>query len=291
MSRDLIRELSRRIDDLESAGQSRGARTVRFGSLPNSDTSIDDNETGSTGGGGCCCNELDCLRVPGLPAGITLTPEYYEFSPGLLLCGCTPAADAQLPVKLYDVDPVHHLVWESKHGTDDHPPMCLGTTSETVPCTVTATWIWLGASSCTGSCNFTCQLTDLGHGSGPQYNWSQHNNCSTGCGCTDPNSPFVGAAIGGSECHSGTVGTTVSTSCITGKWNLQGVDDAACNCTPDQPDFDGTMDGQTATTSCTGTKVVDSSDTLLPTFWRLTIVTALDYFGCDKTKLEFHIGL
>lgn len=241
------------------------------------------NTEGGTGGGGCCCNELDCLRVSGVPDEVEINPEYYEFTPSTLVCGCDPAADAQAKVRLYQVDPDDDTVWESPHGEEDEDvPQCLGTANETVSCIVTATWKWTTDGTCTGLCNWVSNETSPG-----VFEWTTAGNncvveCGEGLGSCDSNPPASPPTADGQE---------TTTACIQDPhWVLDSVDDDECECTPEQPDYDGTEPDETAETTCEGTKVVDSSETLLSGFWRLTINETIDYFGCDQTRLEFIIG-
>lgn len=241
---------------------------------------------GTSGSSGCCCDEMNCLRIPGSPT-IQVRPAYYEFTPGSLVCGCTPAALAQRTVKLYPVD-TDYLIWESRHGEDDEDvPMCLGTEEETVNCTTNARWRWSLSASCSGSCLWVSQLNDAG----TEYVWVNFgNSCDVSCGS-------YGGSCNSSQPAEAPTGDAQNTStpCLQDPgWQLEGLDDPDCVCTPTEPDYtpdwDGTGDAPTAITVCEGTKVTDSSETLLRSFWRLTIVEDLTYFGCDETKLEFIIG-
>jgi hypothetical protein len=167
---------------------------------------------GGKGTGGCCCDELACLRIPGLPDDVELLPEYYEITIPTLSCGCVlpdgvEDATGGIVVKFYPTDDPD--IWEQKHGEDDDLWYCVGSDSE--DCTATTTWTW-----------------------------------------------------------------------TSGAW-VAGDVDTTCSCTPDEPEFDGTTEGQTTDTTCDGS-------TLQLAFWRLTINETLDYFGCDSTKLEFIIG-
>jgi len=243
---------------------------------------------GTSGGSGCCCDEMNCLRIPGSPT-IQVRPAYYEFTPGSLVCGCTPASLAQRTVKLYPVD-TEYLIWESRHGEDDEDvPMCLGTTEEVSTCSTNVRWRWSNTATCTGSCNWVTQLTN----DGTEYEWvTAGNSCDVGCG----------SGLG--SCSSSPPaeeppqfpGQFTTSPCLQDPgWQLDGYDDPDCVCVdptpPDYtPDWDGTGDAPTAITVCEGTKVTDSSESLLRSFWRLTIVEDLTYFGCDETKLEFIIG-
>lgn len=247
------------------------------------------DDSGSSGGTDlCCCDELNCLRIPGIPASTVLTPDYLEFTPNTLVCGCTPVEDAKKTVQLYDVDPVNHLIWEQKHGTDDHPFQCLVPAGSTAPCTVTATYKWVAAitNPCAGTCSWSAFATSPGSPS-TTYLWKDPVfNCTGDClGCGNPPNSTPPTSLS----------DTITTPCVsnspTPHWELQGVDDVDCHCTPVQPDYSGTVIGQIATTTCTGTKVVTGSASVLRVaFWRLTIVKDLNYVGCDDTVLQFIIG-
>jgi len=294
-----LQDLMLRVKDLESQARSRGAQMVRVGAMSNGGGS--GGSDGGTGGGGCCCNEFDCIRVPGIPDSVVITPEYYEFTPSTLTCGCDPAPGARVKVKLYRPDLDDLTVWESLHGEDDDPPMCLGTTAEVVDCTVTATWIWvLDPTECVGTCEYN-SADDPEAGLYWQIDLAETdctgNNClEQPCGCksalSEANGDDVTDPTGlGQELSTPCGNTADDLSCAPGHWEFVSVDDEDCNCTPVEPDFDGTEADQTATTTCDGTKVVDSSETLLPAWWRLTVVSALGPYGCDETVLEFIIGI
>lgn len=235
--------------------------------------------------GGCCCKELKCLNIDGVPETVEIKPEYYEFTPTELLCNCVPPEDAQRTVHLYQVDPEDDTIWEQKHGIDDNPYQCYGTASGTVDCIVTATWIWVLNEDC-GNCTWQRQP---GPGGWPT-DVLVDTNCSPGCECDTPPSvfdpehpPLDGSGNFSLPC--------LPTEGDTGHWELVGTDDPECDCIPEEPDFEGTSEGQEATTSCASTKVVEGEEEiLLVSFWRLTIVEELDYYGCDQSKLEFIIG-
>lgn len=280
-----LRDLQQRVTELERASRSAGSQMVRVAMSPSGSTAADDDESNGTGGGGCCCNEFDCLRIPGLPSSVNLRPAFYEFTPSALLCGCDPALKAQLKVRLYQVT---GNLWESKHEASDEPPECLTPKIVSTPCTVTATWEWVADAPCDGNCEYICQ-TD------PElpftFRWQERTNtCLPGCACDDI---AVGESIDGIPCNLGNNGLIHSiASCKGGAWQLLGVDDETCECTPVEPDFDGSTDGQTATTTCDST-ITEESETefeLAIAYWRLTISETLDYYGCDQTKLEFIVG-
>lgn len=84
-----------------------------------------------------------------------------------------------------------------------------------------------------------------------------------------------------------TVTSTWSWSTSLADWVFVSNDITGCSCTPVKPGFSGTTNGQSATTTCTGTKTSDGLIDLADSFWRLTIIETLDYYGCDATKLEY----
>lgn len=270
------------------------------------------SDNGGGGGSGdtsgsCCCDELNCLSVSTIPLLGSLKPTYYEFTQGSLVCGCTPPGRAIGSVQLYDVDPVNHLVWEQKHTPADNPPMCLAPAGSQIPCTLTASWVWSPGNSDQGTCSGTWNVTANGvnpsTGGANGFTVTSDNSvCSatgqtginSGCGTVADSAWPTGSLQGWLNSVSAGATTTVSLSPIpcggNAGWVLQGVDDPSCVCTPTAPDFAGTVAGQTAMTTCAGSKTVKGNTTLQVAFWRLTIVPALNYFGCDATRLEFIIG-
>lgn len=280
-----IHEVVKRVE--KSPRDERGPR--RRGPIDYFDYS---DEDGGTGGSGCCCNEFHCLRIPGLPSTVTLRPSFYEFTPSTLLCGCDPTAKARLKTRLYRVT---EYVYESKHGVSDDPIECLTPKLVEVDCTATATWVWTQANCnaptvCSGGCQYlyngsTWQVTSNTCGD------SSVAGCFSCNGCAAPEGGFP---------VSPSPGDTLTTACADpdildpepAHWELVGIDVPSCDCTPAQPDFDGTSLGQTATTTCDVTSEVESDTEfeLAVAYWRLTISETLDYYGCDQTKLEFIVG-
>lgn len=213
------------------------------------------NTTGGTGGGGCCCDELDCLRIDGY-SGV-ITAEWYEFRAPSFRCYCDPAESAGEKVKLYPlVDPD---IWETPRI------QCLTSADGG---TNTANWIWKELDDC-GICYW------LSHGPGDP--WVQLPDAECECGtCSEPTfDPPPGGTVTTSPCTEGG---------YTPGWNLVSVADPDA-CMPLEPDFDGTVDGQTAETTC---ELEDGEPVLADSFWRLTIGT-VGYYGCDDSKLEFMI--
>lgn len=237
-------------------------------------TEPDSGGVGGTGGGGCCCDESKCLRVPGFDSPIV--PRYYELDVALLDCVCEQMPGSN-KVQLYQVDPDDDTIWESKHDIDagDVPPLC-----SPQGCKNIATWEWTDPT-CTGECHYYSIDDGLGG-----YAWQIDSGLSVECvepcpACEAAN--FTPLPTG--------LGQTTTKPCIpvtSGPiWNLVSQSNPTCGCVPDPPDYDGTVDGQTATTECVfGTP---TSPDPVPSFWRLTIGT-IDYYGCDSTKLEFIIG-
>ena len=224
---------------------------------------------GGTGGGGCCCDETDCLTILdyyGNP--LTVTPKWYEFYAPSFRCHCVPAADAGAKVKLYPTaDP---LVWESL------PIQCGTGATAGADCTNTATWTWTNGSGtpCSGTCGWN------GDGAGGWTNFFDPCNLGIGCSCPEPGFP---STIGGGAPDQ------QFTACANGVyvppgWSLTSQTNAGC-CTPNPPDFNGTTNGQTATTSCS---VTAGDGVLADSIWRLTI-EHLGYYGCNDTRLEFLI--
>lgn len=279
---------------------------IRIGSPSN----VAITTSGGNGGAGCCCAENRCLRLPGHPTlPKAWSPEYYTIRHPAMMCGCSPAGSESADVKLYQVDPDNDRIWESKHGYFDTPLLCLGSNQESVTCTVTATWTWTltdDTGFCTG--HFDWHVANRGDGLGT---WAVGNNagiqtdpchCSNGgAPCGDNGSPpssdatllSIGTETTKPCCNPEGANPIECSTCdpvSAGHWVLTSVDDEACDCDPVEPDFDGTTEGQTATTTCDATKIVDGSELLLTSYWRLTIVDDLDYYGCDSTMLQFVIG-
>ena len=121
------------------------------------------------------------------------------------------------------------------------------------------------------------------------------------CGCTTPGSTSVTLAQVDEEDDTvwesevircvvpdGIVVAATATSTwswSSGAWTL--VSTTGFGCTT-EPTFSGSVDGQTATTTCASTATGDGETVLGDFFWRLTIAEELDANGCDATTLELH---
>lgn len=255
---------------------------------------VPDGDELTSSDSGCCCRETECLKHSDPTITTPIKPQFYAFRMTAFRCNCDPtwSAGASVgsnidPIKLYETaaDPD---IWESDIR------QCFGTLETTVNCTVTATWVWTenncaDLGTCPGSCLYRFSGTPLA--------WRVITFGCTGgvpgcSACVACGVPEGGFPLNPNE------GDEVTTPCqppepvnpVPPHWELVGVDDPDCNCTPAQPDYDGTTNGQTATTTCDGTKVIDATGTLVDSFWRLTIVDTRDYYGCYGTKLEFFIG-
>jgi len=301
------RELEARIRALER-DLSRGARTVRFGAVSNNRIE-DDTDGGVNNSNGSSCDEMSCLNIPGLTddlcKDLPLWPEYYEFELPSLDCRCTPSG-AERTVKLYSTS-IENTVWESKHGDSDPEQFtCKASNHSLEACTNTATWRWTVVTLpniCSG--HYDWHVDSFGNWAFGNASGIQTDPChcsETGAICGDNGSTPTDSTAGLP------VGYEITKPCCnelgpnpadcnncgyidSGSWVLQSVSNEDCDCTPVEPDFDGSEDGDTATTTCTGTAPTACAEIDVVSFWRLTIGSGVDYYGQpDPTTLELITG-
>lgn len=233
--------------------------------------------SGASSGTTCCCDESKCLKIPGID--IPITPAYYEIQlPSSFLCGCNPTSAEAGKIQLYQSDAVDDTIWESAKIK------CMADIPTYESCTQTGYWMWIVplADECTGT---GCVWTFSPDGSG-QWRVTTFD-CQFCAGCVSPEGGFPTDPVPGQ--------TVSGEGCVPFPevdppppyWQLQGVEDEECDCVPDEPDFDGSSHGQEAETTCESTKIVGATEDLVDTWWRLTIVEELSYYGCDDTVLEF----
>ena len=301
------RELEARIRALER-DLSRGARTVRFGAVSKNRIE-DDTDGGVNNSNGSSCDEMSCLNIPGLTddlcKNLPLWPEYYEFELPSLDCRCTPSG-AERTVKLYSTA-ADNVVWESKHGDSDPEQFtCKASNHSLEACTNTATWRWTVVTLpniCSG--HYDWHVDSFGNWAFGNASGIQTDPChcsETGAICGDNGSTPTDSTAGLP------VGYEITKPCCnelgpnpadcnncgyidSGSWVLQSVSNEDCDCTPVEPDFDGSEDGDTATTTCTGTAPTACAEIDVVSFWRLTIGSGVDYYGQpDPTTLELITG-
>ena len=266
-----------------------------------------EDDGGKNNTNGCCCDEMQCLQIPGLTddlcKNLPLWPEYYEFRLPAMDCRCTPAG-TERKAKLYPVADSQNAVWESKHADGDPEQFtCKASNNSLESRTVTATWKWTAEGvDCWRGYSVICEP----YGAGPSYTWFPNPNSGPpnwnpvegshtciGCGGADLSGTTPPYTM--PPCDAGHVGDTFTAPCVdaTGapRWVLQSLSIDGCDCTPAEPDFDGTTEGDTATTTCSGNCPTACAEVDQVAFWRLTIGTGVDYYGSPTpTKLELIVG-
>lgn len=148
---------------------------------------------------------------------------------------------------------LHIYPYELAKVPFDGPPFetCYNTTEA---CTVTATWSWV-VDTCPDTCHYVAvPIGALPCAGAYNYKWElDSSNCLPGCDCPtlpDPCNIFAS--------HPADADDTMDLNCVVtsadGHWELDSVDDPDCDCAPDPPVLDGTIDGETDTTSCNTTR-------------------------------------
>lgn len=250
---------------------------------------------GGSGVGGCCCLETKCPVIEGVDGPIV--PIYLELNLPNFRCNCEPdGAEAggdlsSIRLYRYPSDDESIEIWR----TIADNMTCAATIGTLADCTTTAHWVWsLNEDSCDpGSCCYECVELTPGDPEGG-YGWTfcdeSEDNCRH-CGtCDVPVTPPCGPAQ---------LGFTETYDCVDSEpspsWVFVSVDDEDCECTPVppdyEPDWDGMGDPPTAETECHGTKLVTVDGEQLPAIWELKKYTGTDYYGCDKTTLQFIVGV
>jgi len=229
-----------------------------------------------------CCDPTHCLTLPEEIDPSTFVPSSYKFTlPTALDCQCEESAGGEVIVRRVDAT----NVYESERI------QCYGPTTETVPCTTKANWIWQEPEACPGDGTTTWICGDSGFG---DYAWVKTAGCIDPCEDQDLTQEEL-VLLGGPCATIEDAGLPlIETDCVPpggigARWILVSVDDESCDCTPVEPDYDGTELGQLAETDCDGTTSASGEDELQDSFWRLTI-GELGAYCQNSTKLEFIIG-
>lgn len=246
-------------------------------------------EGGTSSSSDCgCCDPTNCVSIPDNFLG-DFEPHTYKITlPVGFNCECD---SSDLP----EGKIILRRIVDSTTTFRSRIFQCTGTPPTTESCTTTAHWIWTGDTGpCdTGterSCTYVCVLVFDNPDPMPDtYEW-QLTGQTCECDCY----PTVNTPIDGvppDAAHEGQTITTTSTCWESGPhWEFVSLDDSDCTCTLVQPDFDGSVIGQTATTDCTGTRPAGGTPTYLDSYWELRIAES-GYYGCEYASvLDWIIG-